>query len=93
MKIQTTPPQTPLSGVKAGSRPATGPAPAAGAAGRSVVDLSPAARQLSNLQNSDNDIDVERVDALRAAIASGQLTVDPGRVADKIIASARDLLK
>lgn len=93
MKIQTASSQTPLTGVQAANRPASPGASAAGANNRSAVELSPAARQLSNLQNSDNDVDVERVNTLRAAIASGQLTLDPGRVADKIIASARDLLK
>jgi negative regulator of flagellin synthesis FlgM len=93
LKIQNASSQTPLAGVEPAGRPAAGAAPAAGAGSRNTVELSPAARQLSNLQNSGNDVDVERVNALRAAIASGQLALDPGRIADKIIASARDLLK
>ena len=45
------------------------------------------------LQDGSNDINVERVAAIRAAIASGQLKIDTSRIADGLIASARDLLK
>ncbi|HEY9572306.1 MAG TPA: flagellar biosynthesis anti-sigma factor FlgM [Pusillimonas sp.] len=57
------------------------------------VDLSAAARHLSNLQNSDNDVNVARVQEIRDAIASGQLKIDPSRIADGLLASVRDLLK
>jgi len=63
------------------------------ASGKSTVDLSTAARHLSNLQRVDNDINVARVSEIRTALASGQLKIDPGRVADELIASVRDLLK
>lgn len=77
------------------------PAPARGAgvaqpasgSGKSAVDLSPAARQLASLQNSDHDINLERVQQLRDAIAAGQLKIDPSRIADALLASARELLK
>ncbi|MDH1304358.1 flagellar biosynthesis anti-sigma factor FlgM [Achromobacter sp. GD03932] len=59
----------------------------------SQVALSSASRKLLALQNGSNDINVERVAAIRAAIASGQLKIDTGRIADSLIASARDLLK
>ncbi|MEO6986091.1 MAG: flagellar biosynthesis anti-sigma factor FlgM [Paralcaligenes sp.] len=65
----------------------------AGHSASSAVDLSAAARQLSQLQNSDNDINGPRVNELRAAIAAGQLKIDPSRIADGLIASVRDLLK
>ncbi|WP_269900046.1 flagellar biosynthesis anti-sigma factor FlgM [Paenalcaligenes faecalis] len=58
-----------------------------------AVDLSPAARQLQQLQSSTNDIDMGRVQALRDAIANGTLEMDTSRIADSIINSARDLLK
>lgn len=60
---------------------------------RSTVELSLAARQLATLKNSDNDVDVARVQAIRDAIASGQLKIDTGRIADSLLASARELLK
>lgn len=59
----------------------------------SQVALSSASRKLLALQDGSNDINVERVAAIRAAIASGQLKIDTGRIADSLIASARDLLK
>lgn len=57
-----------------------------------AVDFSAAARQLNQLQSTQNDIDLERVQQLRQAIADGTLEMDTSRIADRIIASARDLL-
>ncbi|OZI32613.1 flagellar biosynthesis anti-sigma factor FlgM [Bordetella genomosp. 1] len=64
-----------------------------GGAGSSQVALSSASRQLLALQDGSADINVERVNAIRAAIASGQLKIDTSRIADSLIASAKDLLK
>lgn len=61
--------------------------------GKGVVDLSSTARHLSGLQNSENDINMVRVNQIRDALASGQLKIDPSRIADGLIASVRDLLK
>lgn len=94
MKVETTSVQHPIAGTTSATRSTGAPEAATAAApGKSVVDLSSAARQLSNLQNSDNDINVERVNALRDAIASGQLKINPDQIADAVIASARELLK
>lgn len=60
---------------------------------KGAVDLSSTARHLSNLQNTDADINVVRVNEIRDALASGQLKIDPSRIADGLIASVRDLLK
>ena len=59
----------------------------------SPVDLSSTARQLSSLESSDNDIDMAKVQQIRDAIASGQLKVNPERIADSLLSSARELLK
>jgi len=86
----------PVGAQAPGGRPDTpAAAHAAGPSGGSSaqVALSPASRQLMALQSGDNDIDVERVAAIRDAIASGKLQIDAGRIADSLIASARDLLK
>lgn len=58
-----------------------------------AVELSPAARQLQQLQSNSNDIDLDRVQSLRDALANGTLQIDTSRIADSIISSARDLLK
>jgi len=57
-----------------------------------AVCISAAAQQLSGLQSGDADIHLERVNALRAAIASGTLTIDTSRIADGLIQSACELL-
>lgn len=57
------------------------------------VALSPAARQLAALQDGSGDIDQARVEEIRAAIAQGKLSINPGRIADSLIASAQELLK
>jgi negative regulator of flagellin synthesis FlgM len=96
LKIYPSPLKNPLAGSIAPTRAESvggSSASAPGVSSSSAVDLSAAARQLSNLQNSDNDINVERVNQLRDAIASGQLKIDPSRIADGLIASVRDLLK
>jgi len=65
----------------------------AGEGAKRSVDISRAAQQLSNLQSGDADVNLAHVQALRAAIASGNLPIDTSRIADSLIASARELLK
>lgn len=60
---------------------------------RSEVDLSPAARQLAALNNSDADVQAARVQQIRDALASGELKIDAGRIADSLLVSVRELLK
>lgn len=93
MKI-TAPLNNSLVGAIASTRSgASNPAAQSSTGGKSAVAVSSTARHLSNLQNSDNDINVERVQEIRDAIAAGHLKVDPSRIADSLIASVRDLLK
>lgn len=61
--------------------------------GSSQVALSDTSRALSDLQDGKSDIDMARVAEIKAAIASGQLKIDAGKIADGIIASARELVK
>ncbi|WP_397475601.1 flagellar biosynthesis anti-sigma factor FlgM [Pusillimonas sp.] len=92
MKI-TSSSSNPAVNTVTGSRSPTGAKAGSNAPEKATVELSPAARQLAVLQNGDNDVNVERVQAIRDAIASGQLKVDTGRIADSLLASARELLK
>jgi len=78
-----------VTGARAVTSNQAGPA----SSGKSTVELSPAARQLASLQNSDNDINLQRVQEIRDAIAAGRLKVDTERIADSLLASARELLK
>ena len=75
------------------ARAASGAPTGGGGEKAAAVDLSAAARHLAGLQNSENDIDVAKVQELRDAIASGQLKIDTSRIASGLIASARELLK
>ena len=59
----------------------------------SQVDLSTTARQLQNLQSSEHDLNIEKIQSIKDAIASGKLEIDTSRIADSLIASARELLK
>lgn len=98
MKITSTPLKNQLASSIAatrGARPASGGAAAAAGGGEkaAAVDLSAAARHLAGLQGSENDINVAKVQELRDAIASGKLKIDTSRIADNLIASARELLK
>lgn len=97
MKITSNPLKSQLASSIAATRsPRSGsdaPAATAGGGKAAAVDLSAAARHLASLQNGENDIDVAKVQELRAAIASGNLKIDTSRIADSLIASARELLK
>lgn len=57
------------------------------------VELSAAARKLAALENDQHDIDIVKVQALREALANGTLKIDPERIADGLINSARELVK
>lgn len=92
MKITSTTNNSAINTVPT-ARTANGASSASNTPGKSTVELSPAARQLATLQNSDNDVNLERVQEIRDAIASGKLKVDTERIADSLLASARDLLK
>ena len=97
LKIQSSISGNPLTGGVAPARTeaVAGYARASGAAdgGSSAVDLSAAARHLAGLQDASGDIDASRVEQLKSALASGQLKMDPSRIAEGLLASVRELLK
>jgi negative regulator of flagellin synthesis FlgM len=95
LKINSTSSNPLLGGVSGTTRgeSASHASTAAVAAGRSDVDLSPAARHLASLQDGNADIQTERVQQIRDALASGDLHIDPSRIADGLLASVRELLK
>ncbi|CNB17949.1 anti-sigma-28 factor FlgM [Yersinia ruckeri] len=55
------------------------------------VKLSDAQAKL--MQPGSQDINVERVETLKQAIRSGQLTMDTGKIADALLKDAADYLK
>ena len=58
------------------------------------VNISEASRSLqaSGTSNAEAPFDVKRVDAIKAAISSGQFKVNPEAIASKVIDSASQLL-
>ncbi|MDV2116602.1 flagellar biosynthesis anti-sigma factor FlgM [Alcaligenes faecalis] len=94
MKISPSPLKTPLAETAATERStASNRAQHAYSSSTNEVDFSAAARQLNSLQDSSADVDMQKVQALREAIAAGELKIDTSRIADSLIASVRDLLK
>jgi len=92
----------PLGGVNAEPRKDAGkPGATRGDAGSSAspasagVSLSPLSTRLQAIESSLSTapaVDSSRVDAIRAAIASGTFEVDTSRIADGLIESVRQML-
>jgi negative regulator of flagellin synthesis FlgM len=97
MKIGSTPDTCAASAdlsVRSGARPAGGPASASAPAGASTdqVDVSAMGTQMSAAAGGSADFDSAKVDAIRQAIREGRFTVNPGAIADRLIADAAALL-
>jgi negative regulator of flagellin synthesis FlgM len=65
--------------------------PDASAAKNSTVSLSSLSTDLR--ASNGSDIDTAKVESIKAAIRDGSLTMDPGKIADGILSTARDLLQ
>ncbi len=58
------------------------------------VDITPSARAMTSLSQAIKDtpdIDSGRVAAVQQAIDSGQYTINPGRIADRLVQLEQDL--
>jgi negative regulator of flagellin synthesis FlgM len=86
-----------VTGTRQGGQGAAIAAPVGGGATPAQsadVSLSGLSSQLRSLAASgEADIDVAHVESIKQAIADGTLTMDPGKIADGILATARELLK
>jgi negative regulator of flagellin synthesis FlgM len=79
---------TPKAARNGGTADATG-------GSRQPVELSPLAAQLQAIEASLSDVpvvDTARVEEIKTAIADGKFTVDTGRIADRLIETARELV-
>lgn len=106
MKIK--PPANPLTGVGSGKAPTdrttAGTVSADGASASvagtgndanvstSALSSEMRALQAALAQTGSADIDVAKVAAIKQAISEGKLAMDPTKIADGLIATARDLL-
>ncbi|MGU7769814.1 flagellar biosynthesis anti-sigma factor FlgM [Burkholderia sp. MR1-5-21] len=104
MKIDSTPTpntRTPAAGTGAartqqGAPAASGEqsAPAGAAGGDATVNLSGLSGQLRTMSASGNaDINTGLVQSIKDALNSGTLTIDPGKIADGVLNTARELLQ
>lgn len=66
-------------------RPAPGP--------ENPVALSTTARHLAQLAHAGQDVNLARVAEIRNALENGTLKINPERIADSLITSARELLE
>ncbi|TSE20778.1 flagellar biosynthesis anti-sigma factor FlgM [Tepidimonas alkaliphilus] len=98
MKVQTSPDVTlgaPAAAVP--KRPETraqSAAPSVAPAASSSVKLSPVTQEMTNgVARSGTDVfDAAKVEAMRTAIQNGSFTVNPEAIADRMLASAREML-
>jgi negative regulator of flagellin synthesis FlgM len=56
------------------------------------VTLSPQAQVLASQASKDQVFDAQKVEEIKAAIASGQFQVDAGRIADGLLNTVQDLI-
>lgn len=57
------------------------------------VTVSGLARGLEKASATEPEVDVEKVNAMKQAIADKSYTVNPGVIADKLLANAREMLQ
>lgn len=93
MKISGSP--EPLRSERALSRTtdARTSAAAGDAGGTEKVEVSDLAAKMAQLESRfGGDFDAKKVEEVRSAIAEGRFTIDAGAVADRLVASANELL-
>ncbi|RKP44398.1 flagellar biosynthesis anti-sigma factor FlgM [Trinickia fusca] len=77
-----------------GASGAPAPSTAGQNGGDASVNLSALSAQMRSLAASGSaDIDVAHVESIKAAIRNGSLSIDAGKIADGILATARELLQ
>lgn len=98
MKINNSTPSRPAdtAATEGSARPAANGAAASDPSALTGVRVSPLAAQVREigsrlLQESDGDIDPAKVEEVRKAIAEGRIKIDPGKIADGLLASLHEL--
>lgn len=83
------------SPLPADTRPVESPATKGAAGEQTQVSLSARANQLNRLEAQLATVPVvdrSRVDAIKAALAAGEYTINPENIADTLLASAKETL-
>lgn len=97
MKINHSTPSRPADAAAGdAARPQAAPAAADAAAPSAGLSVSPLAAQVRDIsarlaQPADDDIDTAKVEEIRQAIAEGRIKIDPGKIADGLLATLREL--
>ena len=105
MKISGQPPEKQVGASPPSAAPAAAAAAATTKAGQSAaataqssatsagvaVTVSTQARALEQVSAPDADVDMNKVEAVRSAIAQGSYTVNPEAIADKLLANAQEM--
>jgi len=94
MKVEGNSGITPLTNASASQSPVRAKQPAS-APDQESVSISGKSSQLQALEASIKDapeFDTARIEAIRQAISDGNFSISSGRVAEKMMATARDLI-
>lgn len=92
--VNSTATNVPAKGGQSASTAAPAAASAQAASAGVAVTVSPMARTLEASKRSEAaDVDMEKVNAVRAAIAQGTYKVNPEAIADKLLSTAQEILK
>lgn len=96
MKINHSTSSRPADAAGDAARPQAAPAAADAAAPSAGLSVSPLAAQVRDIsarlaQPADDDIDTAKVEEIRQAIAEGRIKIDPGKIADGLLATLREL--
>lgn len=95
MKVEGTSRTTPLTSVSTGQVAARPRPSAAGTSGKDNVNISEQSSQLQALESSMRDapeVDSSKIEAIKQAISDGSFSISSGRVAEKMMASTRELI-
>jgi negative regulator of flagellin synthesis FlgM len=99
MKIDGSTSASPLTGTSSSGAPARGAKAAsqsrASSAGQDNVTLSSTSSQIKALESGiagASGFDAAKVGAIKQAISEGRFTINPELIADKLIASAKELV-
>ena len=94
MKVEGNSGITPLTNTSTSQAPARAQPPMS-APGQDNVSISGKSAQLQALEASIKDapeFDLDKIEAIRQAISDGNFSISSGRVAEKMMASVRELI-
>lgn len=95
MKVAGTTKTTPLASTATGKSSARAKPSTTSSAGKDSVSISEKSSLLQALEVSVNEapeVDIDKIESIKQAISEGSFSISSGRVAEKMMANARELL-